>query len=58
MEIREKIIMVLKENKELTAGQIAEKTGIDKKIIEKEMKKMKEDNVIISPKRCYWSLNK
>jgi len=50
--------MVLKENKELTAGQIAEKTGIDKKIIEKEMKKMKEDNVIISPKRCYWSLNK
>lgn len=55
METRELIIKTLKENKELKASEIAEKTGLDKKIIDKEIEKLKKEELIISPKRCYWA---
>ncbi len=38
----------------LNNGKIAELTGIDKKEVEKSMKKLKAEELIVSPKRCYW----
>ena len=38
----------------LSAGQIAEKSGLDKKVVEKAMNQLKKDEKIVSPKRCYW----
>ncbi len=55
MENRELIIKALKENKELKASEIADKTGLDKKVVDKEIDKLKKEELIISPKRCYWS---
>ncbi len=54
MENRDLILNALKGN-EMKAGEIAEKTGLDKKLVEKEMDKLKKEQLIVSPKRCYWT---
>lgn len=46
-----------KQNEPVNAGKIAEETGVDRKEVDKIMKKMKTEEVIVSPKRCYWSYN-
>jgi biotin operon repressor len=38
----------------VSAGQIAEKSGIDRKEVDKAMKKLKTSGRISSPKNCYW----
>lgn len=38
----------------LSAGQIAEKSGVDRKEVDKAMKILKDEGLIVSPKRCYW----
>ncbi len=38
----------------LSAGQIAEKSGLDKKVVEKAMNQLKKEEKIVSPKRCFW----
>lgn len=40
--------------KALTAGQISELSGIERKEVDKAMKKLKLDGSIMSPKNCYW----
>jgi len=40
--------------KPLSAGQIAELAGIDRKEVDKAMKALKDEEKIVSPKRCYW----
>lgn len=42
----------------VNAGKVAEETGVDRKEVDKIMKKMKAEEAIVSPKRCYWSINK
>jgi DNA-binding IscR family transcriptional regulator len=42
----------------VNAGKVSEATGIDRKEVDAIMKKMKEDAVIVSPKRCYWEVKK
>lgn len=55
MEITETIIDVMKKSgKPLSNGEIEKLTGLEKKEIEKAMKKLKDADRIISPKRCYW----
>lgn len=55
MENAELIIKVMKEaGKSLSAGQIVELSGLDRKIVDKEMKKLKDAGKITSPVRCYW----
>ena len=50
-----KVIDTLKKaGKPLSAGQIAELSGIDRKEVDKAMKKLKTDGRITSPKNCYW----
>ncbi|MDN3956009.1 MarR family transcriptional regulator [Sporolactobacillus laevolacticus] len=40
------------------AGAVAEATGIDKKEVNKVMTKLKKEEKIVSPKRCYWEIKK
>ena len=39
----------------MKAGELAEKTGIDKNEIDKLIKKLMKDQLIDSPKRCFYS---
>lgn len=39
----------------LNAGAIAERSGLDRKAVDKAMAELKKDGRIESPKRCYWS---
>ncbi len=38
----------------VSAGQIVEKSGLDRKEVDKAMKKLKTSGAISSPKNCYW----
>jgi len=38
----------------LSAGQLVEKTGLDRKAVDKAMDELKKGGAITSPKRCYW----
>jgi DNA-binding IscR family transcriptional regulator len=40
--------------KALKSGEIAELSGLDKKIVDKIMNELKKEDRIVSPKRCYW----
>lgn len=40
--------------KPLKAGEVAELAGLDKKEVEKIMNSLKEEGLIVSPKRCFW----
>jgi predicted ArsR family transcriptional regulator len=56
MNTEEVIIAALKESeKPMSAGQIADKTGLDRKVVDKAMSKLKTEEKIISPVRCFWT---
>ncbi len=57
MTDNEKVLDTLKRHKQpLSAGQIAEISGIDRKEVDKAMKLLKDSGKIVSPRRCYWTL--
>ncbi len=41
----------------LKSGEIAEKSGIDKKEVDKVIKSLVKDSKVSSPKRCYYQAN-
>ncbi|MBO6055718.1 MAG: transcriptional regulator [Alphaproteobacteria bacterium] len=43
-----------KEGVPLSAGKVAELTGLDRKIVDKAFSEMKKDGTIVSPVRCKW----
>jgi chromosome segregation and condensation protein ScpB len=45
---------MVKAGKPLSAVQIAEAAGLDKKEVDKVMNQLKKEEKIVSPKRCYW----
>ena len=47
-----------KADKPVSAGQIATATGIDRKEVDKVMKTLKKEEIITSPKNCYWEIKK
>jgi biotin operon repressor len=56
MNTEDKILNVLKENTQsMSAGQLADATGIERKEVDKAMKALKTDGRITSPKRCFWT---
>ena len=56
MEIKELVINTLKSSDApLKAGEIAEKVGINKKEVDKAIKALKNEEAIVSPKRCYYA---
>lgn len=55
MEIIDQVLAAMKKSeKAVSAGQIVELTGIDRKEVDKAMKKLKTEGKIVSPKNCYW----
>ena len=55
MEIIDQVLGTMKKaEKALSAGQIVELTGIDRKEVDKAMKKLKSGGMIVSPKNCFW----
>ncbi|WP_345781535.1 HTH domain-containing protein [Persephonella sp.] len=56
MSMEEKVLEALeKAGKPLKSGEIAEITGLDKKEVDKVIKKLKKEGKIQSPKRCYYA---
>ncbi|NPA16534.1 winged helix-turn-helix transcriptional regulator [Persephonella sp.] len=56
MSVEEKVLKAMEEaGKPLKTGEIAEITGLDKKEVEKAIKKLKKEGKIESPKRCYYA---
>lgn len=56
MSTEQKVLEAMKKaGKPLKTGEIAELTGLDKKEVEKAIKKLKKEGKIESPKRCYYS---
>ena len=57
MSDREKVIAALKKaGKPVSAGEISDISGLDKKIVDKVFKDLKKEEIIISPIRCKWEL--
>lgn len=55
MENQEKIEAFFKSSPTaVSAGQVAEATGVDRKEVDKVMAKLKKSGQIESPKVCYW----
>jgi len=59
MEATDKVIQTLKNaGKPMKAGEIAEASGIDKKDVEKAIKKLVADSKLHSPMRCFYDIKK
>lgn len=55
MEASDKVLKVMQKAKTpMSAGQITEESGIDRKLVDKAMKMLQAEGKIVSPKRCYW----
>jgi DNA-binding MarR family transcriptional regulator len=56
MDTKEIVLKTLKESPEpLKGGQIAEKSGVEKKEVDKAIKALVKEEVIHSPKRCFYA---
>lgn len=54
--MEEDVLTCLKNATEpLRPGEIAELLGVDKKEVEKSIKKLKDADVVYSPKRCFYA---
>lgn len=59
MDANEKVIQVLQSaGKPMKAGEIAESAGVDKKEVDKAIKKLVAEGKLHSPKRCYYDIKK
>ncbi|MCK9292080.1 MAG: MarR family transcriptional regulator [Bacteroidales bacterium] len=55
MDTKEKVLQLMKEaDKAMRPGEIAEAAGIDKKEADKIIKALKNEELIYSPKRCFY----
>ncbi|MFH0757611.1 MAG: MarR family transcriptional regulator [Bacteroidota bacterium] len=55
MENKDKVLeAMVKAGEPLNAGKIVELTGLERKEVDKAMKKLKTEGVIVSPKNCFW----
>ena len=45
---------MVKAGEPLNAGKIVELTGLERKEVDKAMKKLKTEGTIVSPKNCFW----
>lgn len=56
MDTKELVLNVLKRSDvPLKKGEIAEKTKLDKKEVDKAINELKKEDLITSPKRCYYT---
>jgi predicted transcriptional regulator len=55
MEIKQIVLKTLKDSKDpLKAGEIADKCGQDKNAVDKMIKILVKEDLVTSPKRCYY----
>ncbi len=55
MENKEKLLKAMKDSgKALKAGEAGELAGLSKTDTDKAIKELKKEELIVSPKRCYW----
>lgn len=55
MNEKELILEAMKKAGEpLSAGKVAELTGLDRKLVDKAFTELKKDGSIVSPVRCKW----
>jgi len=55
MNEKELILEAMKKAGEpISAGKVAELTGLDRKVVDKVFAEMKKDGSIVSPVRCKW----
>lgn len=59
MNAQEKIIEAIKKSGQpMRPGEIADAAGLDKKEVEKEIKKLKTAGKVFSPKMCFYDIQK
>jgi hypothetical protein len=59
METTDKVIKTLKDaGKPMKAGEIADASGIEKKDVEKAIKKLVAESKLHSPMRCFYDIKK
>lgn len=56
MNVEKVLAVMTAAGKPLKAGEIAELSGLDKKMVEKAMNVLKTEGKIISPVRCCWEV--
>lgn len=57
MEVKEKVLQAMQQSAQpMRPGEIAEAAGIDKKDVEKVIKVLKDQDLIYSPKRCFYQV--
>ena len=55
MEIKEQVLKAMREaGKPVSAKEVENATGLDRKEIDKAFKELKKEEAIISPARCKW----
>ncbi|HHX80670.1 MAG TPA: Rrf2 family transcriptional regulator [Acholeplasmataceae bacterium] len=55
METKEKVLEVMKaEGRPLTAGEVADLSGLERKVVDKTFNQLKKEDKIESPIRCKW----
>lgn len=55
MEIKNQVLDAMKKAQQpLNAGKVVELTKLDRKDVDKAMKILKDEGLIVSPKRCFW----
>ena len=58
MDVKAEVLKTLKGSKAaMKAGDIAEVTGIDKKEVSKALKTLTGENLVHSPKVCFYACN-
>ncbi|MEW5846605.1 MAG: MarR family transcriptional regulator [Bacteroidota bacterium] len=59
MDANEKVIQTLKSaGKPMKAGEIAEASGVEKKEVEKAIKKLVAEGKLHSPQRCFYDIKR
>ena len=55
MEVKDQVLKAMKElGKPVAAGEVEKALGLERKLIDKAFKALKEEGAIVSPVRCKW----
>lgn len=55
MSVKEQVLATIKSaGKPVTAGEVEQLSGLDRKEIDKAFKQLKAEEAIVSPIRCKW----
>ncbi|RKR09934.1 hypothetical protein C8C83_1595 [Flavobacterium sp. 90] len=55
MEIKDQVLDAIKKAEQpVNAGKVVELTKLERKEVDKAMKKLKDEGLIVSPKHCFW----